>query len=470
MTRKYFGTDGIRGQANTFPMTATMALKVAMATASVLRGRRNGDQTDRVVIGKDTRLSGYMLEEAMCAGFVSMGMDAMLTGPLPTPGVSMLTRSLRCDLGVMISASHNAFQDNGIKLFGADGYKLDDEIEREIEANLDDDDLDAELSLPADLGKAKRIDDALGRYGEYIKGSFPKRYTLDGLKVVVDCAHGAAYKVAPQVLWELEAEVVAIGNDPNGRNINEGYGATATENLEKAVVEHGADVGIALDGDADRLIVVDETGKRIDGDQLMAALALDMKEQGILRGGALVSTVMSNLGLERLMEREGVKLIRTQVGDRYVTEAMRAGDYNVGGEQSGHIILPDFSRTGDGLLAALQILVLLKHKGKPASEVLNLFTPLPQILHNVKLGGAVDCGGGGESEGGAGIDSAAVLSSVEVRTAIAAAESQLANDGRLLVRASGTEALIRVMAEGDDPKMIESVVSDLCAVIEKVAG
>lgn len=450
--RKYFGTDGIRGQANTFPMTAPMALKVAMATASVLRARRNGGQTDRVIIGKDTRLSGYMLEEAMCAGFVSMGMDVLLTGPIPTPGIAMLTRSLRCDLGVMISASHNAFQDNGIKLFGADGYKLDDEIEHQIEAKLDDKGLDDELALPGDLGKAKRIDDALGRYGEYIKGSFPKRYTLDGLKVVVDCAHGAAYKVAPAVLWELEADVVAIGVNPNGRNINDGYGATAIENLQKAVVEHGADVGIALDGDADRLIVVDELGNKVDGDQLMAALTLDLKEKGELRGGALVSTVMSNLGLERLLEREGLKLIRTQVGDRYVSEAMREGDYNIGGEQSGHIVLSDYSRTGDGLLAALQILVLLKQKNQKASEALNLFTPLPQILRNVKF-----------NEG-------APLDDAGVQAAIKQAEDSLANDGRVLVRASGTEAVIRVMAEGDDQARVEGVVSDLCALIEKVAN
>lgn len=451
MTRKYFGTDGIRGQANVFPMTAQMALKVGMAAASVLRSARKGEQTDRVIIGKDTRLSGYMLEEAMCAGFVSMGMDVLLTGPIPTPGISLLTRSLRCDLGVVISASHNPFQDNGIKLFGADGYKLDDEIELAIEAKLDSE-MDDELALPADLGKAKRIDDALGRYGEYIKNSFPKRYTLDGLKVVVDCAHGAAYKIAPQVLWELEADVISIGVNPNGRNINDGYGATATENLQKAVVEHGAHVGIALDGDADRLIVVDETGARVDGDQLMGALALEMKAQGSLRNNGLVSTVMSNLGLERMLEREGIELIRTQVGDRYVGEAMRAGDYNIGGEQSGHIVLPDFSRTGDGLLAALQILVLIKQQGKPASEVLNVFSPLPQLLRNVRF------------------NDGAPLEDEAVKAAIVKAEDSLANDGRLLVRASGTEPVIRVMAEGDDFGLVDRVVNDLCAVIESAAN
>lgn len=450
MTRKYFGTDGIRGRANTPPMTADVALKVAMATACVLRARRNGDHTDRAIIGKDTRLSGYMLEEAMCAGFVAMGMDVLLTGPIPTPGIAMLTRSLRADIGVMISASHNLFQDNGIKLFGADGYKLDDDIELEIESKLESD-LQDELALPADLGKASRLDDALGRYAEYVKNSFPRGQSLQGLKVVVDCAHGASYKVAPQILWELEADVISIGVSPNGRNINEGCGATDTQNLQKAVVEHEADIGLALDGDADRLIVVDERGQVVDGDQIMAALALSMQEKGGLSNKTLVATVMSNLGLERLMNERGVDLLRTQVGDRYVVEAMRDKGCNIGGEQSGHIILSDYNTTGDGLLAALQILALLEEKAAKASDVLNLFTPLPQILRNVSF------------------ESGAPLTDSQVQDAVKKAEETLANDGRVLVRASGTEPVIRVMAEGDDAKLVENVVGDLCAVIEKVA-
>ncbi|MCB1532954.1 MAG: phosphoglucosamine mutase [Alphaproteobacteria bacterium] len=451
MTRKYFGTDGIRGKANTYPMTADMALKVAMATASVLRAKQDGEHLNRAVIGKDPRLSSYMFEEAMCAGFVAMGMDVFLTGPVPTPGVSFLTRSMRCDVGVMISASHNPFQDNGIKLFAPDGFKLGDDIEAEIEAKIDQD-LSGELADATKLGKATRIDDCLGRYGEYIKGSFPKRKSFEGLKVVVDCAHGAAYKLAPQVLWELECDVIAIGNMPNGRNINEAYGATAPQNLQKAVTVYEADIGIALDGDADRVIIVDEKGQIIDGDQIMAALALSMKEAGTLQGGALVATVMSNLGLERVLKKNGLKLVRTQVGDRYVVEAMREGGYNLGGEQSGHIILSDFSRTGDGLLAALQVLSLLKEQGRPASEVLNLFAPVPQILRNVRF------------EGGTPLDDA------QVQEAIKQAEETLANDGRVLVRASGTEPVIRVMAEGDDLKKVETVVGDLCSAIEKNAG
>lgn len=447
--RKYFGTDGIRGRANTFPMTSDMALKVAMAAASVLRGRKGSGHTDRVVIGKDTRLSCYMLEQATTAGFLSMGMNVILTGPIPTPGVAMLTRSLRADLGVMISASHNGFQDNGIKLFGADGYKLDDTIEREIEARLDTD-LNSSLALPADLGKASRLDDVIGRYAESVKRSLPRGDSLEGLKIVIDCAHGAAYKVAPQVLWELEAHVIAIGVEPNGRNINDGYGATATENLQKAIVEHGADIGIALDGDADRLIMVDEQGHKIDGDQLMGALALYLKARGKLSQDTLVSTVMSNLGLERHLHSKGIELVRTAVGDRYVMEEMRKYDYNLGGEQSGHIILSDYSTTGDGLLAALQMLSILKHSGKKASEALRIFTPLPQILRNVKF--AKD---------------KAPLENEQVKAAILNAQEKLANDGRVLVRASGTEPLIRVMAEGDNAAIVETVVSDLCTVIEK---
>ena len=451
MTRKYFGTDGIRGRANSFPMTADMALKVAMASAIALRAQNRAEPTNRVIIGKDTRLSGYMFEEAMCAGFVSMGMDVILVGPIPTPGIAMLTRSLRADAGVMISASHNPFQDNGIKLFGSDGYKLDDAIEAVIEKNIDSD-LNDQLALPGDLGKATRLDDALGRYVEFIKSSFPKGQTLQGLKVVVDCAQGAAYKVAPQVLWELEAEVISIGVNPNGRNINDGFGATAPGNLQKAVKDHRADIGIALDGDADRLIVIDEKGQIIDGDQLMAALAISMQDNGALKNNGVVATVMSNLGFEKFLESKKIKLIRAKVGDRYVVEAMREGGYNLGGEQSGHIVMSDYSTTGDGLLAALQILSLLKRTKKPASEVLNLFTPYPQTLRSVSF------------------KNGNPLENSKVKEALKNAEGQLAKDGRLLVRASGTEPVIRVMAEGLNSSVVEGVVGDLCAVIEKAAG
>lgn len=447
--KKYFGTDGIRGKANAFPMTPDMVLKVAMATASVLRKERDGKHMDRVVIGKDTRLSGYMLEQAMSAGFVAMGMDVILVGPIPTPGIAKLTRSLRADVGVMISASHNPYQDNGIKLFGPDGHKLADDIQDKIEEKIDAD-LSVELVAPEDLGKASRLDDALGRYIESLKRSIPRRGTLEGLKVVVDCANGAAYKVAPQVLWELEADVKAIGNTPDGRNINDGYGATATGRLQEAVVDTGSDLGIALDGDADRLIMVDERGDKIDGDQLMAALALWMKEEGTLKGGGLVSTVMSNLGLERLLQQNGLDLIRTQVGDRYVVEHMRKHGYNLGGEQSGHIVMSDFSQSGDGMLAALQILNIIKEKGKPVSEVLRLFEPLPQILKNVKYSGENP------------------LSNDTVRKEIEGAQQSFNGSGRVLVRESGTEPVIRVMAEGDDSDKVETIVNDLCEVIEKV--
>ncbi len=436
-------------------MTADIALKVAMATAKVLRHRQDGQPTDRVVIGKDTRLSCYMLEQAMTAGFLSMGMNVILTGPVPTPAVAMLTRSLRCDLGVMISASHNSFEDNGIKLFGADGYKLDDEIELEIEAALQKD-LNDDLALPADLGKATRFDDAIGRYAESVKRALPRGSTLEGLKVVVDCAHGAAYKVAPQVLWELEADVISIGVLPNGRNINDGYGATSTGRLQEAVVDHGADIGIALDGDADRLIMVDETGTKIDGDQLMAALAISMQDSGDLAKPALVTTVMSNLGLERLLKSKDIDLIRTWVGDRYVMEAMRADGYNLGGEQSGHIILSDLNTTGDGLQAAIRVCSIMKESGKKASEALKLFEPLPQILRNVEYDPKT-------------LKGSKPMDKQEVKDAIEKATSDFANDGRVLVRPSGTEPVIRVMAEGDDPQKVETIVSDLCAVIEKVA-
>ncbi|MCK6417364.1 MAG: phosphoglucosamine mutase [Alphaproteobacteria bacterium] len=446
MTRKYFGTDGIRGTANTAPMTAMIALKVAMATAHVLRRHRNGAQTDRVIIGKDTRLSGYLFEEAMAAGFVSMGMDVILVGPIPTPGIAMLTRSMRADAGIMISASHNLFQDNGIKIFGADGFKLDDALEREIEAAIDSD-LDAHLALPADIGKATRLDDALGRYVEHIKSSFPKGLSLEGLKVVVDCAHGAAYKVAPQVLWELEAQIITIGAAPNGRNINEGYGATAPDILRQAVQAHQADIGIALDGDADRLIIVDERGNVIDGDQLLAALALRMKNKGQLNSDRVISTVMSNMGLEKFLETQGIALRRTKVGDRYVVEAMRESGTNLGGEQSGHIVLSDYGTTGDGLLAALQILALIKESGQKASQALACFTPYPQVLKNMRFEGR------------------SPLDDDNVQKAIVAAEKKLVGNGRLLVRPSGTEPLVRVMAEGEERTQVEKIVNEVCDVI-----
>lgn len=448
--KKYFGTDGIRGRANSHPMTADMALRVAMAAGSVVRKSRGPDHMDRVVIGKDTRLSGYMLEQAMSAGFISMGMDVILIGPIPTPGIAKLTRSLRADLGVMISASHNPYQDNGIKLFGPDGYKLQDDIEARIEEKIDAD-LAPELVEPEDLGKASRLDDALGRYIESLKRSIPRHESLDGIKVVVDCANGAAYKVAPQVLWELEVDVISIGNTPDGRNINDGYGATDTGRLQEAVVDHGADLGIALDGDADRLILVNERGDRVDGDQIMAAMALWFKEQETLKGGGLVTTVMSNLGLERLMTSNGLTLARTPVGDRYVMEHMRANGFNLGGEQSGHIIVGDYAQTGDGLLSALQILSIMNHKKKPASEILSQFEPLPQTLKNVRF------------EGTNPIDTESV------KKAIQEAQSRFNGGGRVLVRPSGTEPLIRVMAEGDDSDLVEHVVNDLCDVIEKAA-
>jgi phosphoglucosamine mutase len=455
MTRKYFGTDGIRGRANTPPVTAEMALKVAMATAIVLREGRGHHKTNRVVIGKDTRLSCYMIEQAMAAGFGAMGMEVIFTGPIPTPGIAMLTRSLRADIGVMISASHNLYMDNGIKLFGADGYKLDDSFEMKIEEKLDQD-LNLFLAPPDALGKSSRLDDVIGRYSEFLKQSFPKGLSLAGLKIVVDCANGAAYKVAPQILWELEAEVVALNVAPNGRNINADCGATDTKTLQKTVIDSKADIGIALDGDADRLIMVDEKGEKIDGDQLIAALALSLKARGLLRNNMVAATVMSNLGLERVLAKNGIKLERSAVGDRYVMEKMRNLDLSLGGEQSGHIIMSDFGTTGDGMLAALQILAVLKTGGKAASNVLHCFEAVPQILKNVRF------------ESGRKT-SASVMDDSAVRLALKQAEETLANDGRLLVRASGTEPVIRVMAEGDDRARIEAVVGKLCDVIEKAA-
>jgi phosphoglucosamine mutase len=440
MTRKYFGTDGIRGLTNMAPMTAAMAMKVGMAAgAHFVRG----DHKHRVVIGKDTRLSGYMLENAMVAGFTAVGMDVVLVGPMPTPAVGMLVHSMRADLGVMISASHNPFADNGIKLFGPDGYKLSDADETRIEALIDS---DIALAEPGNIGRARRVEDARGRYIHAAKSTFPEHLTLDGLKIVVDCANGAAYQTAPTALWELGAEVVALGVEPNGLNINKGVGSTAPQTMCETVVASGAHLGIALDGDADRLIVADETGRIIDGDQLMATIATNWARRDKLAGGGLVATVMSNLGLERHLQAEGLGLIRTNVGDRYVLEAMRRDGYNVGGEQSGHIILSDYATTGDGLIAALQILAELVQAGAPASEVLHRFDPLPQRLKSVRYTGAP-------------------LEDPRVKALIADAEAELDGRGRLLIRKSGTEPVIRVMAEGDDPAQVEAVVDRICAAV-----
>lgn len=445
MARKFFGTDGIRGTTNSEPMTAETALRVGQAAGThFLRG----DHRHRVVIGKDTRLSGYMMESAMVAGFTSVGMDVVMLGPMPTPAVALLTRSMRADLGVMISASHNPFDDNGIKLFGPDGYKLSDEAEMAIERRLS---RPPKLAKPAAIGRAKRIEDARGRYIHYLKTTFPEHLRLDGLKVAVDCANGAAYHVAPEALWELGAEVVSTGVSPNGININDNRGSTHPEVLAELVTASGADIGLALDGDADRLIVADQTGRVIDGDQLLALIGLSAHRRGELQGGAVVATVMSNLGLERKLDAEGLKLIRTAVGDRYVLEQMRERRCNVGGEQSGHIILTDHSTTGDGLVSGLQVLAAMVESGKPASELLSQFEPLPQLLKNVRFNG-------GEP-----------LESVDVKRAIAAGEKALRGKGRLLIRKSGTEPLIRVMAEGEDPATVERVVDDICAAVTAAA-
>jgi phosphoglucosamine mutase len=445
MTRKFFGTDGIRGLTNREPMTAQMALSVGMAAgAHFLRG----DHRHRVVIGKDTRLSGYMMESAMVAGFTSVGMDVVLLGPMPTPAVAMLTRSMRADLGVMISASHNPFADNGIKLFGPDGYKLSDEDEHAIEKRLE---VGPRLADPELIGRARRIDDARGRYIHFAKSTFPEHLRLDGLKVVVDCANGAAYHVAPEALWELGAEVIPLGVSPNGLNINDGCGSTHPQLLQQTVVESGADIGLALDGDADRLIVVDEKGQMVDGDQLMALIALGLQRRGDLKGNAVVATVMSNLGLERKLGDAGLKLLRTKVGDRYVLEEMRKTGCNIGGEQSGHIILADHATTGDGLVAGLQVLAALVEAQAPASQLLRQFEPLPQLLKNVRFNGG------------------APLEADSVRKRIAAAEAELEGRGRLVIRKSGTEPLIRVMAEGDDPALVQRVVDDICEAVQSAA-
>jgi phosphoglucosamine mutase len=441
MGRKFFGTDGIRGRTNVAPMTADTAMRVGQAAGAFFL---RGDHRHRVVIGKDTRLSGYMMESAMVAGFTSVGMDVIQVGPMPTPAVAMLTKELRADLGVMISASHNPFADNGIKLFGPDGYKLSDAAEMAIEKLMEK---PAALIDASKIGRAKRIEDARGRYIHFAKSTFPDHLRLDGLKVVVDCANGAAYHVAPEALWELGAEVVALGTKPNGTNINDGCGSTAPDVLRETVVASGAHLGLALDGDADRLIVVDENGELVDGDQLMALIALSQKKRGSLRGGGIVATVMSNLGLERKLAEQGLDLHRTTVGDRYVLEAMREMDRNVGGEQSGHIILSDYATTGDGLVAGLQVLAALVESGKPASEVLHMFEPVPQLLKNVRFGGGQP------------------LEAAGVKEAIAGAESELGDRGRLVIRKSGTEPLIRVMAEGDDPAMVERLVDRICEAV-----
>ncbi|MGT2515334.1 phosphoglucosamine mutase [Sphingomonas panni] len=446
MARKYFGTDGIRGLTNTKPMTAEMAMRIGMAAGAHFR---RGDHRHRVVIGKDTRLSGYMLENAMVAGFTSVGMDVVLVGPLPTPAVAMLTHSMRADMGVMISASHNPYQDNGIKLFGPDGYKLSDADELAIEELIDS---EIELSAAGDIGRANRIEDARGRYIHFAKSTFPENLRLDGMKLVVDCANGAAYNVAPSALWELGAEVIAIGVTPNGKNINDRVGSTAPQTLSETVVASGAQVGIALDGDADRLIVVDEAGKVIDGDQLMATIAASWARAGRLKGGGLVATVMSNLGLERHLAAQGLGLVRTAVGDRHVLEKMRSAGYNVGGEQSGHIILSDYATTGDGLVAALQVLAEIQRAGAPASEVLHRFDPLPQTLKNVRFAGGKP------------------LDDPRVKDVVAGVEAELAGRGRLVLRASGTEPVIRVMAEGDDAAHVEQVVDRICDAVRQAAG
>jgi phosphoglucosamine mutase len=444
MTRKLFGTDGVRGTANREPITARSALELALAAGAQFH---RGNHRHRVVIGKDTRLSGYMLEPALTAGFISMGMDVVLLGPLPTPAVAILTRSLRADLGVVISASHNPFQDNGIKLFGPDGYKLSDEVEAAIETRMEA--RSATLAEPEELGRARRLDDARGRYIEFVKNCFPKGLTLEGLKIVVDCAHGAAYRVAPTVLWELGAEVIPIGVEPDGTNINRDCGATSPQAMCKAVLAHGADLGIAVDGDADRLILADEKGKILDGDQLMGIVARSWSAAGRLAGSAIVATVMSNLGLERYLAGLGVGLHRTPVGDRYVVERMRAGGFNVGGEQSGHIILSDYVTTGDGLIAALQVLAVLVAAQQPASEAGRIFEPFPQRLKSLRFDGATQ-----------------PLEAHAVKEAIRAAEAALGVAGRVLIRKSGTEPVIRVMAEGEDETLVHRVVDDIAQAIE----
>jgi phosphoglucosamine mutase len=445
--RKMFGTDGVRGLANAGAMAPQSILQLGMAVG---RYFRNGDHRHRVVIGKDTRLSGYMIEPALTAGFAATGMDVFLLGPLPTPAMAMLTRSLRADLGVMISASHNPYHDNGVKFFGPDGYKLSDAAELEIE-RLMREGADSALAASADLGRVKRIDDAGARYIEFAKNAFPRGLSLDGIRVVIDCANGAAYKVAPTVLWELGADVKAIGVEPNGFNINQDRGSTSTKALQQAVVEYRADIGIALDGDADRVAIVDEKGRQIDGDQVLALIARFLHARGMLRGGRVVSTIMANFGLERYLGGLGLKLERTKVGDRYVVEAMRALSANVGGEPSGHVILSDYSTTGDGLVTALQALAVIAGEKTLASQAFSVFTPTPQVNRNVR------------------IYSVDPLADAAVKAAISAAETGLGAAGRIVIRKSGTEPLVRVMVEGEDRTQIERVAEDLCAAIRTAA-
>jgi len=442
-TRRFFGTDGIRGTANKPPMDAATALRLGQAAGEYFN---RGTHRHRVVIGKDTRISGYLLEPALTAGFIGAGMDVVLVGPLPTPAIALLTRSLRADLGVMISASHNPFEDNGIKLFGPDGLKLSDAQEIEIEALMEGD-LTVALVPPRELGRASRLEDAPGRYIEAAKQSFPRGKTLDRLKIVVDCAHGAAYKVAPTVLYELGADVIAIGDEPDGFNINKGVGSTAPQALAERVREEGAHLGVALDGDADRLVLVDETGAVVDGDQILALIAASWHAEERLCGGHVVATVMSNMGLERFLKGRGLGLMRTNVGDRYVGERMREAGCNLGGEQSGHIIMPDFGTTGDGLIAALQVLAVLVEQDRPASEVARCFTPLPQKLVNVRYVGA------------------SPLADPAVQRLIAEHEARLGDKGRILIRPSGTEPVIRVMAEAEDEAMVNDVVTTLAGEI-----
>lgn len=448
MSRKYFGTDGIRGTANKWPITAEVALKVGMAAGVVFH---RGKYRHRVVIGKDTRLSGYMIENALVAGFTAMGMDVFVLGPMPTPAVAMLTRSLRADIGVMISASHNPYQDNGIKFFGPDGFKLSDEVELQIE-RLIDSDMSPSLSAPDTLGRATRIDSMKDRYIEFAKRTLPRDLSLTGMRIVIDCANGAAYKVAPEILWELGAEVFPLGVDPNGFNINKDCGSTSPEALARKVHEVRADIGIALDGDADRVIIVDENSKVIDGDQLMAVIAQSWQEEGRLSAPGIVATVMSNLGLERYLTGLGLSLERSKVGDRYVVERMREHGYNVGGEQSGHIVMSDFGTTGDGLVAALQILACVQKTKKPVSEVCNRFEPVPQILKNVRYAGGKP------------------LEDEAVQATIKAGEARLGTQGRLVIRVSGTEPLIRVMGEADDAVLLQEVVDSIVDAVKAAAA
>lgn len=447
MARKFFGTDGVRGTANKYPMTAEMALKLGCAAGRYFRN--DGSNGHRVVIGKDTRLSGYMFESALTAGLTSTGMNVLLLGPIPTPGVGMLTTSMRADLGIMISASHNPAMDNGIKFFGPDGFKLSDDAESEIESLLEG---EIEPAQANNIGRAKRIDDGRFRYAERIKGTFPHGMRLDGLKVVIDCANGAAYRVAPEVLWELGATVIPVGTEPDGFNINQGCGSTNPRTAAETIVSHGADVGICLDGDADRVMILDENGAVADGDQIMGLFAGRWAEQGRLNGATLVATVMSNLGLENFLTNKGLKLARTAVGDRYVVEAMRAGGFNLGGEQSGHIVMTDYATTGDGLLAGLQFLSAMIQTGKPASELCRVFEAVPQMLKNVRYS-----------------DGADPLAAPAVKDAIAAAEATLEGSGRLLIRKSGTEPLIRVMAECTDEGLLTQVVNGIVAEVDAVA-